>query len=74
MKNLDEILEEILSQMTEEEFVEKWNKIKNCAEDGITVEEYFGRLESGYWHYLFGNAGNDFGYTRNDNNDYCLAA
>lgn len=74
MKNLDEILEEVLSQMTEEEFAEKWSETKNHVEGGISVEEYFGQLESEFWHYHFGNAGNDFSYTRDDNNDYCLAA
>lgn len=74
MKQLDEILEEVLSQMTDEEFAEEWNKTKNCVENGITVEEYFGRLEIGFWHYQFGNANKDFDCTRDDVNEYCFAA
>ena len=74
MKNLDEILEEVLSQMTDEEFAEKWNKIKNYVEDGITVEEYFGQLESGFVQYHFGLTDNDFDCSRDDVNEYCFAA
>jgi hypothetical protein len=74
MKNLDEILEEVLSQMTEEEFAEMWSKTTDRIEGGISVEEYFGQLESGLWYYHFGNSDNDFGYAKDVNNDYCLAA
>ena len=74
MKQLDEILEEVLSQMTEEEFAEKWSKTKDHVEGGISVEEYFGQLESDFGHYHFGYADKDFDYTRDDNNYYCFAA
>lgn len=74
MKQLDEILLEVLSEMTDEEFAKEWNKTKIYAEGGITVEEYFDQLESASEHYQFGNADYDFDYTRDDINNYCLAA
>lgn len=74
MRAIDEILEEILSEMTDEEFTEKWSKVREKSQKGITVEEYFSQFESCFEGYKFGNTENDFDCSENGINEFFFAA
>ena len=74
MRTLDEILEKILSEMTDEEFAEKWNKVKERVGKGIAVDEYFAKFECDSDNYNIDYEDNEFNCCSEGINDFCFAA
>ena len=74
MRTIDEILEEILSDMTDEELAEKWSRVKECVGKGFTVDEYFAQFESVSDNYHIDDEDNEFNCSSEGINDFCFAA